>query len=77
MWYQPKEADVSKPVLFMVWKVGETQGITASEPLSTVNTASMILAFLGGKLSTQADIAQWWQGQPVYPTFIAPSSNGF
>jgi hypothetical protein len=34
----------------------------------------MILDFLDGKIDTQAEIAAWWQRQPVIPAFIAPIS---
>jgi hypothetical protein len=29
---------------------------------------------LNGNLTTQADIAEWWTKQPVYPSFIAPNT---
>ena len=72
IWYQADEPEVVQRVPFIVWRVGETQGLTVSEPLSTVHTANMILDYLDGKLDTQAEIAEWWSRQTIEPTFIVP-----
>ena len=73
-WYRPDERESSSPVPLMMWRVGETQGTVLPEPLSTVHTASMILSFLNGEITTQGEIARWWANKPVYPSFIAPNS---
>jgi hypothetical protein len=73
-WYRANERESSRPVVFIAWKVGDSKGIVLPQPLSTVHTAAMILDYLNGKISTQADIAQWWVGKPVYPSYIAPNS---
>jgi Sulfatase len=73
-WYQGNVPEVSQPVPLIIWKVGETNGITLSQPLSTVHTSAMILDFLNGKLATEADVAQWWNNQPIYPSFIVPNN---
>jgi hypothetical protein len=74
VWYRADERESSSPVPLMMWRVGETQGTVLPEPLSTVHTASMILSFLKGEITTQAEIAQWWSNKPVYPSFIAPNT---
>jgi hypothetical protein len=72
--YQPGKPESSRPVPFMVWKVGDTVGFKLTQPLSTVHTASMIVEYLNGRLSSQEDIAGWWAKQPVEPTLIAPKT---
>jgi hypothetical protein len=71
-WYQANVPESSRPVPLIVWKMGETKGFVLPQPLSTVHTAEMILDYLNGKLTTQADIANWWGSRPVYPSFIVP-----
>lgn len=73
-WYDASEKEASRPVPLIMWKVGDSNGIVLSEPLSTVNTGAMILDFLRGQLSTQSDIAKWWENQPVHPSYVAPNS---
>jgi hypothetical protein len=73
-WYRANEPEVSRPVPLMMWKVGDANGIALSQPLSSVHTAAMILDYLNGQIDSQADIARWWAGQPVYPSFIAPNT---
>ncbi len=72
-WYRPQDRESSSPVPLMMWRVGETQGIVVAEPVSTVHTASMIVSFLKGDISTQADVARWWANKPYFPSFIAPA----
>ncbi len=74
VWYRPDEPESSSPIPLMMWRVGETQGTVLSEPLSTVHTASLILSYLSGEISTQSDIALWWTHQVVYPSFIGPNT---
>jgi hypothetical protein len=74
VWYRPDKRESSSPVPLMMWRVGDTQGTVLAEPLSTVHTANMILSFLSGEITTQAEIAQWWSNKPVYPSFIAPNT---
>jgi hypothetical protein len=71
-WYRADVPESTRPVPFIVWKVGDTKGFVLSQPLSTVHTAEMILDYLNGQLTTQTDIASWWGNQPVYPSFIVP-----
>jgi len=71
-WYQANQPEVERPVPFMVWKVGDTQGSVISQPVSTVHTETMVLEWLDGKITTESDIAEWWRGQTFDPTFIAP-----
>jgi len=73
LWYRPSEAESSRPVPLIIWRVGEEQGVVLPQPLSTVHTASMILSYLNGEIDSQADIAQWWDNQPVYPSFLEPT----
>ena len=73
-WYRPNVPESSSPVPMMIWRVGDTKGTLLSEPLSTIHTANMVLSFLKGEISTQADIARWWSNKPVYPTFIGPGT---
>jgi hypothetical protein len=72
--YQVNDAESSRPIPLLMWKVGQTEGIVISRPVSTFHTASMILDYLDGRVSTQADIANWWEHQTVYPSFIAPNT---
>jgi hypothetical protein len=73
-WYRASAPEVSRPVPLIVWKVGDVNGYVLSQPISTVNTAEMILRYLDGNLSTEADIAEWWKRQPIYPSFVAPNT---
>jgi hypothetical protein len=73
-WYQADKPESNRPVPLLMWKVGETNGFVLSQPLSTIHTATMILDYLNGIVDTQAEIARWWEGKPVYPSFIAPNS---
>jgi hypothetical protein len=73
-WYRANAPETTRPVPLIVWKVGDADGYVMSQPLSTIHTAAMILDYLNGNLSTEADIAQWWEKQPVYPSFIAPNT---
>jgi len=70
--YQANVPEASRPVPLIMWRVGETDSIELSQPVSTVHTAALILSFLQGSVSTQADMAQWWAGQTTSPAFIAP-----
>jgi hypothetical protein len=73
-WYRADEPEISRPVPLIMWTVGATQGITVTQPVSTIHTAEMILSYLQGDVSDQADIAAWWQHQSVVPSFIAPGT---
>jgi hypothetical protein len=73
-WYRANVPEVSRRIPLIIWKVGDTNGYVLSQQLSTVHTAAMILDYLNGSLTTQAEIAQWWASQPVYPSFIAPNT---
>lgn len=73
-WFSQPEPDSSRPIPLMVWRVGDREGYPLTQPVSSVHTAAMILDFLDGKIDTQAEIAAWWQRQPVIPAFIAPIS---
>ena len=74
VWYRPDERESSSPVPLMMWRVGETRGTILPDPLSTVYTASMILSYLNGEISSQSDIVRWWANKPVSPSFIAPNT---
>lgn len=71
-WYQADQPEVERPVPFIAWKVGDTQGTALAQPVSTVHTEKMVLDFLDGKITTESDIAAWWRGQAYDATFIAP-----
>jgi hypothetical protein len=71
-WYRPQDRESSRPIPLMIWRVGETQGSVLAEPVSTVHVASMVVSFLKGDISTQADVATWWANKPYFPSFIAP-----
>lgn len=73
-WYRPSTPEVSRPIPLLIWKVGDTQGTELEEPVSTIHTAAMILDYLSGEVSTQADIVSWWQRQVVFPAFIGPNT---
>jgi hypothetical protein len=68
--YGDPAPEVSRKVPFIAWKVGATQGEVLTHPLSTVHTASMILDYLDGKISSQSEIGRWWEDKPVYPSFM-------
>lgn len=69
-WLRIESPTTARPVPFLVWHVGESQGIRLTEPISTAHTADLVLRFLQGTLESQADIAQWWQMQPFSPSWI-------
>ncbi len=69
-WHRINSLNKTRPIPFIAWHVGETRGERITQPISTVNTSKLILDFLGGTVTTQADIVQWWQTQPFYPTWI-------
>jgi len=73
-WYRANEPELSKPIPFMAWIVGETKGTVISKRLSTIHTAPMILGYLSGDLNSQSEIASWLASQRFYPTFIAPGT---
>jgi hypothetical protein len=73
-WYRANEPEQSKPVPFIAWIVGDTKGTQISQRISTIHTAAMILEYLDGELSTQAEIANWLVSQEFYPTFIVPGT---
>jgi len=73
-WYQANRPEVSRPIPLIMWKVGETRGAVLSQPLSTVHTSEMILDYLQGRITDQAQIEEWWQHRQVYPSFIAPDT---
>jgi hypothetical protein len=70
IWFQPRVKETSRSVPFMAWRVGETEGESMNEPVSTVNTAAMIEDFLQGGIDSQASIAEWWARQRSYPSLI-------
>jgi hypothetical protein len=69
-WFKANEAETSRPIPFFAWHVGDPTGQVLQQPISTVHTAAMILDYLRGNISTQAEIADWWKKQPIVPTFI-------
>ena len=71
-WYRADQPERSRPIPLIVWKVGEQDGISLAQPISTVRTSDMILEYLLGNITSQHDIARWWQRQPTSPSFIAP-----
>ena len=70
IWFQPDIKEASRPVPFMAWRVGETEGVSMNEPVSTVNTAAMVEGFLQGTVDSQTSIAEWWARQQYYPSLI-------
>jgi hypothetical protein len=73
-WYRANEREVSRPIPLIMWKVGDTQGIMLTQPISTVQTSRMILDFLHGDISDQNEVAAWWAHQPTFPSFMAPAT---
>ena len=71
-WYRPSETETSRRIPLIVWKVGESDGVTLSNPLSTVDTSAFILDYLDAKVNNQAEMAKWWSSAPFYPSFIVP-----
>ena len=71
-WYQADVAEISRPVPLFMWKVGDSQGFRISRQISTVHTVEVIRDYLDGKLSTQKEIADWWNHQRIEPSFVAP-----
>lgn len=63
------------PVPFIIWKMGEKDAMELTEPLTTVYTQDLALDFLNKKVSSQADISEWWRHKKFYPTWSAP--NGY
>lgn len=72
-WLRLNSPDKPRPVPFMAWRVNESQGILMSEPISTVHSADLVDDFLNGKITSQKEICLWWQGKPVFPTWIPRS----
>jgi hypothetical protein len=62
--------EASRPVPFIAWKVGASDGIKLVRPLSTVHTESMILDYLDGKIDSQPEIAAWWADKAFSPSFV-------
>lgn len=59
-------------VPFFAWIVGSRSGLTLSQPLSTVHSAQLALDFIGGKINSQAEIANSLGQANFSPPWIAP-----
>lgn len=69
-WYRPFSQTKSLRVPFIVWHVGEEQGVRMPQQLTTLHTGALIADFLSGHVSTQSEIAKWWDDKPAYATWI-------
>jgi len=74
-WYRPTVPETSRPVTLMMWRVGDTNGIVLSQPVSTVHTGALILSFLNGEITTQDQIASWWSNRQVFPSFVLGATD--
>ena len=69
-WHRLSSLSAARPIPFFAWHVGETAPVLLTQPISTLHTADLIVDFLDGKITTHAQIARWWQGKPLFPTWI-------
>ena len=75
-WHRMSSLTVARRVPFLAWHVGENAAATIPMPISTLHTGALILDFLNGKVTTQAEIGRWWHDKPVFPTWI-PGNQKF
>ena len=69
-WHRLYSPAAARRIPFIAWHVGETAPVAITEPIATVNTGNLVVDFLNAKVTTQAELAQWWRNQPVYPTWV-------
>jgi hypothetical protein len=75
-WHRINSLMQARRIPFLAWHVGETAPVEISERISTVHTGELVLDFLAGKVTTQEQIARWWQDEPVHPVWI-PSDQKY
>jgi hypothetical protein len=73
-WHRTPSMHAARRIPFLAWHAGESNAVTLSQPISTLHTADLVVDFLAGRVTTQAQVARWWHDKPVYPTWI-PSSR--
>jgi hypothetical protein len=69
-WHRASSPTQARAIPFLAWHVGEQLPTSLSQPINTVHSAELVLDFLNGKVITQAQIARWWQGKPMSPSWI-------
>lgn len=69
-WHRIDSPTRARPIPFIAWHVGERDPQTLQQPIATVHTEALARDFLSGRITTHAQLAAWWQGQPVFPTWI-------
>jgi hypothetical protein len=73
-WHRIDSPRMPRRIPWLAWQVGDTDGQSIDDPISTVHTADLVVAFLRGEVTTQPQIHDWWKGKPVYPTLMP---NGY
>lgn len=69
-WWRGVSPTIERPIPLLIWIVGNKDGRVIDQPISTVHTGKLILDFLWGRVSTQDEIAHWWDGRRVYPAWM-------
>jgi membrane-anchored protein YejM (alkaline phosphatase superfamily) len=69
-WHRIDSPRVARNIPFIAWHVGEHDAVPIVEPISTVHTGALVLDFLAGKVTTHAELAEWWRDKPVSPPWI-------
>jgi hypothetical protein len=69
-WHRIDSPKAARNIPFIAWHVGEQDRVSIEEPISTVNTGALVLDFLTGRVTTHAELAEWWRDKAVYPTWI-------
>jgi hypothetical protein len=69
-WHRINSPTQPQRIPWIAWQVGEVQGESIPERISTLNTGLLIESFLAGELDSQVEVARWWEGKPVYPTLM-------
>lgn len=75
-WHRMNSLTTARRIPFLAWHVSESEPVSMPQPISTLHTADLIVDFLEGKITTHAEIARWWQGKPLIPTWI-PDNQKF
>lgn len=70
-----KSPDEARPVPWIAWRVGASDGEEIATTISTVHTAALIEDFLAGKVTSQTEIARWWHNKPIFPRLTTKVSN--
>jgi hypothetical protein len=69
-WHRIDSPGTARNIPFIAWHVREQDHVPIQAPISTVNTGALVLDFLTGRVTTHAELADWWRDKPVYPPWI-------